>query len=165
MGIMGSRMAANLGRAGFELTVWNRTGGRAREHAESHGASVASTPEQAADGADAVVSMIVDAPEVREVLLGENGAARALAEGALAIDMSTIGVAAARDLASELSSQGIEFLDAPVSGSKPKAEDGTLTIMAGGSAPPTSEPSPCSRPWASSWSTSGPPGRARSSRS
>ena len=132
MGIMGSRMAANLGRAGFQLTVWNRTGERAREHAERHGASVASTPAEAADGADAVVSMVVDAPEVREVLLGEGGAVCSLAPGALAIDMSTIGAAAARELASALSDGGLEFLDAPVSGSKPKAEDGTLTIMAGG---------------------------------
>lgn len=132
MGIMGSRMAANLGRAGFEMTVWNRTGAHARGHAESHGASAASTPEDAAADADAVVSMVVDAPEVREVLLGASGAAHSLAPGALAIDMSTIGAAAARELASELSGRGIQFLDAPVSGSRPKAEDGSLTIMAGG---------------------------------
>jgi len=132
MGIMGSRMAANLSRAGFELTVWNRTPERAREQAESHDVRVAATPAEAAESADAVVTMVIDGPEVREVLLGDDGAAHSLSPGGLAIDMSTIGAAAARELASELATRGLEFLDAPVSGSKPKAQDGTLTIMVGG---------------------------------
>ena len=132
MGIMGSRMAANLSRAGFELTLWNRTPERAREQAESHDVRVAATPAEAAEGADAVVTMVIDGPEVREVLLGDDGAAHSLSPGGLAIDMSTIGAAAARELASELATRGLEFLDAPVSGSKPKAQDGTLTIMVGG---------------------------------
>ena len=132
MGIMGSRMAANVSRAGFELTVWNRTPERAREMAEAHGARVAATPAEAAAGADALVTMVVDAAEVEEILIGDGGAAESLPSGALALDMSTIGPAAARRLADELGGRGVEFLDAPVSGSKPKAEDGTLTIMVGG---------------------------------
>jgi 3-hydroxyisobutyrate dehydrogenase-like beta-hydroxyacid dehydrogenase len=133
MGIMGSRMAANVARAGFDLTVWNRTREKADAVAEATGASVAATPSQAAAGADAVITMVVDSPQVEAVLLGDNGAAGSLAEGALVIDMSTIAPRAAENLAQLLREQGIGFLDAPVSGSSPKAEDGTLTIMVGGS--------------------------------
>jgi len=131
MGIMGSRMAANLARAGFELTLWNRTRERADEVAQAHGARVAATPAEAAGGADAVVTMVVDSPQVEEVLFGPDGAVEGLDAGALAIDMSTIAPSAARALAERLAERGLDFLDAPVSGSKPRAEDGTLTIMVG----------------------------------
>jgi 3-hydroxyisobutyrate dehydrogenase-like beta-hydroxyacid dehydrogenase len=134
MGIMGSRMAANLARAGFELSVWNRTRERADEVAHAHGARVAATPAQAAAGADAVVTMVVDSPQVEEVLFGPDGAVDGLNPGALAIDMSTIAPSAARALAERLAERGLGFLDAPVSGSKPKAQDGTLTIMVGAEA-------------------------------
>jgi 3-hydroxyisobutyrate dehydrogenase-like beta-hydroxyacid dehydrogenase len=133
MGIMGSRMAANVARAGFELVVWNRTRERADAVAEATGAQVAATPSQAAAGADAVITMVVDSPQVEAVLFGDNGAAGSLAEGALAIDMSTIAASASRAIADRLRENGVGFLDAPVSGSSPKAEDGTLTIMVGGS--------------------------------
>jgi 3-hydroxyisobutyrate dehydrogenase-like beta-hydroxyacid dehydrogenase len=134
LGIMGSRMAANLARAGFDLTVWNRTREKAEALAAELGASVADTPSDAARGAQAVITMVVDGPEVEAVLLGEHGAAEAMAEGALAIDMSTIAPSASREIAARLAERGVRFLDAPVSGSSPKAEDGTLTIMAGGDA-------------------------------
>jgi 3-hydroxyisobutyrate dehydrogenase len=132
MGIMGSRMAANVARAGFDLTVWNRTASKAEAVAEATGARLASTPAEAADGADATITMVVDSPEVQAVLFGDGGAAEAMAAGALAIDMSTIAPSAAREFAERLRERGIGFLDAPVSGSSPRAEDGTLTIMVGG---------------------------------
>jgi 3-hydroxyisobutyrate dehydrogenase-like beta-hydroxyacid dehydrogenase len=126
-------MAANLARAGFELSVWNRTGERAASFAEElEGATAASTPAEAVAGADAVVTMLPDSPEVEEVLVGS--ASKAMAEGALAIDMSTIAPTASRAIGERLRRDGIGFLDAPVTGSRPKAEDGTLTIMAGGEA-------------------------------
>jgi 3-hydroxyisobutyrate dehydrogenase-like beta-hydroxyacid dehydrogenase len=134
MGIMGSRMAANVARAGFELTVWNRTREKAEAVAEATGARVATTPSQAAADADAVITMVVDAPQVEALLFGDNGAAHSLPEGALVIDMSTIAAGASRDFAQRLRENGIGFLDAPVSGSSPRAEDGSLTIMVGGSA-------------------------------
>jgi 3-hydroxyisobutyrate dehydrogenase-like beta-hydroxyacid dehydrogenase len=134
MGIMGSRMAVNVARAGFDLTVWNRTRERADAVAEASGARVAATPSQAAAGADAVITMVVDSPQVEALVLGDNGAAQSMAEGTLAIDMSTIAAGESRGIADRLSERGIHFLDAPVSGSSPKAEDGTLTIMVGGSA-------------------------------
>ena len=134
LGIMGSRMAANLCRAGIEVHAWNRTRARAEELAEAHGATVADTPAQAAAAAGTVITMVVDAPQVEEVLFGPGGAAEGLADDGLAIDMSTIAPTASRAIAERLGDRGIAFLDAPVTGSKPKAEDGTLTIMAGGDA-------------------------------
>jgi 3-hydroxyisobutyrate dehydrogenase-like beta-hydroxyacid dehydrogenase len=132
LGIMGSRMAANLCRAGFEVHAWNRTRGRAEELAAEHGAVVADTPAAAAAAAGIAITMVVDSPEVEAVLLGEDGAADGLPKGGLAIDMSTIAPSASRSIADRLGERGIRFLDAPVTGSKPKAADGTLTIMVGG---------------------------------
>jgi 3-hydroxyisobutyrate dehydrogenase len=134
LGIMGSRMAANLCRAGFEVHAWNRTRARAEELAAEHGATVADTPAQAAAAAGIAITMVVDSPEVEAVLFGSGGAAEGLGDDGLAIDMSTIAPSASRTIADRLRGQGISFVDAPVTGSKPKAEDGTLTIMAGGDA-------------------------------
>ena len=133
MGIMGSRMAGNVARGGFELRVWNRTAERAERVASDTGATQAATPAEAADGADALITMVVDSPEVEAVLFGEDGAAGALSEGAVVIDMSTTAPKAAVAIADRLRERGVGFLDAPVSGSSPKAESGTLTIMVGGS--------------------------------
>jgi 3-hydroxyisobutyrate dehydrogenase-like beta-hydroxyacid dehydrogenase len=128
MGIMGAPMAANLAAAGFEVTVWNRT----RERAEQTGLPVADTPAAAAAAADATITMVVDSPQVEEVLFGADGAAGGMGEGHVAIDMSTIAPTAAQAIGARLAERGVPFLDAPVTGSRPKAEDGTLTIMAGG---------------------------------
>jgi 3-hydroxyisobutyrate dehydrogenase len=128
MGIMGSRMARNLRRAGFDVVVWNRT----RARADEVGDPIADTPRTAAENATVVITMVVDAPEVKAVLFGDDGAAASLAEGALAIDMSTIAPSAVHEIAGRLAESGVGFVDAPVTGSKPRAEDGTLTIMAGG---------------------------------
>jgi 3-hydroxyisobutyrate dehydrogenase len=134
LGIMGSRMAANLARAGFGLAVWNRTEAKAEQFCAQHpGVKLAATPAQAADESDIVVTMVVDGPQVEEILLGDLGAERAAHEGMLFIDCSTIGPTITRSIAAELALHGIDFVDAPVTGSAPRAEDGTLTIMAGGS--------------------------------
>ena len=132
LGIMGGPMAANLARAGFDLSVWNRTSEKAERFASEHGARAAVSPAAAAEGADAVVTILPDSPEVEAVLFGDSGAAAALERGALVIDMSTIAPSAARRIGERLGGEGLDFLEAPVSGSRPKAEDGTLTIMVGG---------------------------------
>jgi 3-hydroxyisobutyrate dehydrogenase len=133
LGIMGAPMAANLARAGFELSVYTRTREKAERFAAEHdGASAAATPREAAEGASTVITMVPDAPQVEEVMLGEQGAVHGLAEGGLAIDMSTIAPTATRAIGERLNDDGAAFLEAPVSGSRPKAEDGTLTIMVGG---------------------------------
>ena len=131
LGIMGWPMAANLARAGFELAVWTRTGEKAERFAAEHGAAAAATPAEAAEGADAAITMVVDAPEVEAVLLGDGGAAAALGSGALCVDMSTIAPSAALAIGERLREHGLGFVDAPVTGSRPKAEAGTLTIMVG----------------------------------
>jgi 3-hydroxyisobutyrate dehydrogenase len=132
LGIMGGPMAANLARAGYELSVYTHTREKADAFAAEHGARAAATPREAAEGAAVVITMVPDAPEVEEVLLGEQGAVHGLGEGGLAIDMSTIAPTAARAIGERLADDGAAFLEAPVSGSRPKAEDGTLTIMVGG---------------------------------
>ena len=134
LGIMGGPMAANLVRAGFELSVHTRTREKADAFAAEYGARPAASPREAAEGASAVITMVPDAPEVEEVLLGEQGAVHGLDAGALAIDMSTVAPTAARAIGERLADDRVAFLEAPVSGSRPRAEDGTLTIMAGGDA-------------------------------
>jgi 3-hydroxyisobutyrate dehydrogenase-like beta-hydroxyacid dehydrogenase len=132
LGIMGLPMAANLRAEGFDLTVWTRDSDKAERFADSHGAVAAATPTEAARGAAAVITMLPDAPEVEQVLFGKDGAVAGLERGALCVDMSTIAPTAARAIGERLAELGIDFVDAPVTGSRPRAEDGTLTIMAGG---------------------------------
>src|SRR4051794_15135194 len=135
LGIMGWPQAANLARAGFDLTVWNRSPRRAEEFAAEDDAHVAGSAAAAAAAADVTITMVPDCPEVEAVLFGDRGAAEGMHEGTLAIDMSTIAPSASVAIGERLRKQGIGFLDAPVSGSRPKAEDGTLTIMVGGAQP------------------------------
>jgi 3-hydroxyisobutyrate dehydrogenase len=132
LGIMGSRMAANLRRAGYDLTVFNRTRSRAEAWVEEHGGDLAQTPADVGAASDVVVSMVVDGAQVHEVLLGESGVAAGAGAGTLCVDMSTIAPGDSRAIATALAESDIGFVDAPVTGSSPRAEDGTLTIMAGG---------------------------------
>jgi 3-hydroxyisobutyrate dehydrogenase-like beta-hydroxyacid dehydrogenase len=134
LGIMGSRQAANLARAGHELTVYNRTRATAEAWVAEHGGTVADTPAAVGAASDVVISMVVDGDQVREVLLGEDGVAAGAAPGTLCVDMTTIAPAQTRAIGAELAARGLRMLDAPVTGSSPKAQDGTLTIMAGGEA-------------------------------
>jgi 3-hydroxyisobutyrate dehydrogenase-like beta-hydroxyacid dehydrogenase len=125
-------MAANLARAGVELTVWNRTTERAEAFSAQHGARLASTPAAAASSSEVVVTMVVDGRQVEHLLLGPGGAVDGAPKGLLCIDCSTIGPTATRSIAERLESRGVAMVDAPVTGSAPRAEDGTLTIMVGG---------------------------------
>jgi 3-hydroxyisobutyrate dehydrogenase len=134
LGIMGSRMAANVARAGFELTVFNRTRARAEAFAAEHGAGVAETPSELARVSDVVISIVVDGPQVEQLLLGDRGVVEDARAGLVCVDMTTIGPHEARSIAARLAERGVAFLDAPVTGSAPKAQDGTLTVMAGGEA-------------------------------
>ena len=135
LGIMGSRMAARLAGAGFPLTVWTHTPGKAAAWAAEHEPAVAAdTPAEVARASDIVVSMVVDGAQVASVLLGVGGVVESAREGLLCVDMSTIAPADSRRIAATLAKQGVRMLDAPVTGSSPRAEAGTLTIMAGGAA-------------------------------
>ncbi|HUR83702.1 MAG TPA: NAD(P)-dependent oxidoreductase [Solirubrobacteraceae bacterium] len=132
LGIMGSRQAANLARAGYELTVFNRTRATAEAWVAEHGGTAADSPARVGAASDIVISMVVDGDQVRDVLLGEHGVAWGAAPGTLCVDMSTIAPAQTRAIGAGLAERGLRMLDAPVTGSSPKAQDGTLTIMAGG---------------------------------
>jgi 3-hydroxyisobutyrate dehydrogenase-like beta-hydroxyacid dehydrogenase len=97
------------------------------------GARIATSPAEVARQVDVVISMVADAPDVEQVMLGENGVASGAQAGLVAVDMSTISPAAAKDIAAKMKARGIEFVDAPVSGGEVGAIAGTLSIMAGGS--------------------------------
>jgi 3-hydroxyisobutyrate dehydrogenase-like beta-hydroxyacid dehydrogenase len=125
-------MAANVARAGFPLTAWTHTPGKAERWAAEHGARAADTPAELARESDIVLSMLVDGDQVATVLLGEDGVLEAARDGLLCIDMSTIGPPQTRRIGDGLRERGVRMLDAPVTGSAPRAQDGTLTIMVGG---------------------------------
>lgn len=132
LGVMGAPIARHLAHAGHRLVVFNRTHERAERWVRDHGGSVAASPMAAADGADAVISCVGTDDDVAQVTLGRDGAFRSMARGSLYIDHSTVSARLARQLSVEGDSRGIQVVDAPVTGSQPGAETGTLTIMCGG---------------------------------
>jgi 2-hydroxy-3-oxopropionate reductase len=129
-GLMGGPMARRLLGAGFEVSVWNRSVEKA-EALVADGAKLASSPADAAKGADIVITMLSDGNAVGDVLF-ESGVAAALGKGAIVIDSSSIAPPIAREHAAKLADMGIAHVDAPVSGGVPGATAGTLAIMAGG---------------------------------
>ena len=133
LGTMGGAMAANLASAGFPLTVWNRTPGRAGPLVE-RGATAAPTPAAVAKAADVVVTCVSDTPDVEKILFGQDGVANGARKGLLVIDCSTISPSATRDFAARLAKLGVNLVDAPVSGGSEGAKNATLTIFVGGNA-------------------------------
>lgn len=134
LGAMGSRIAANLLSAGFDLTVWNRDPAKAAPLTEQ-GAKMASTPRAAAAGADLVLAMVRDDPASRSVWLDPHtGALEAMRPGAVAIESCTLTLAFTHELAKAAAARGIGFLDAPVAGSRPQAEAKQLIHLVGGDA-------------------------------
>lgn len=133
LGIMGSRMSERLIRAGEEVTVWNRTAGKA-EGLKRLGAKEAASPKEAAAGADVALTMLADPASVEAVALGREGLIEGLKPGAAYIDMTTVSPATSRKLGEAAARRGVAFLDAPVTGSKPAAASGELLLMVGGEA-------------------------------
>ena len=133
LGAMGRAMAANLLRAGHDVTVWAR---RAESMAPvvALGARAAESPADCARGADAVLCVVTAGPDVRQVALGADGVIEGASPGCVFIDHSTIPPSTARDIADALAGRGIDMLDAPVSGGERGAIDASLSIMAGGDA-------------------------------
>ncbi len=132
LGTMGQFMAGNLRKAGFEVTVWNRTPGKAGDLVAA-GCREAPSPADVGRASDIVVTCVSDTPDVEAVLFGEQGVASGLAAGGMVIDCSTISPEATRQFAARLREQGIGWVDAPVSGGSEGAKNATLTIMVGGS--------------------------------
>ncbi|MCY4008317.1 MAG: NAD(P)-dependent oxidoreductase [Anaerolineaceae bacterium] len=133
LGIMGRGMAHNLLRAGFALTVWNRTRSKMADLVAA-GAQAADSPAAVAQQSEITITCVSDTPDAQTVILGENGAIHGAAPSSLIIDTSTISPQATREIAASLSAAQIHMLDAPISGGSEGAENGTLSIMVGGDA-------------------------------
>jgi len=127
LGIMGRSMAANMAKAGHEVTVWNRSAGK-----EVEGARSAASPAEAARGAEVVWMCVSDTKAVESVLFGPQGVEESLAEGMIIVDSSTISPTATRQFAERVRARGVQYVDAPMTGSKTGAASGTLTFMIGG---------------------------------
>lgn len=130
LGIMGKPMAKNLLRAGYELMVNNRSKEPMDELATC--GAIPATQAEIGEACDVVLTMLPNSPQVKEVMLGENGVAAHMKPGSVFIDMSSINPVASKEIAAALAEKNIEMLDAPVSGGEPKAIDGTLSFMVGG---------------------------------
>jgi len=126
LGIMGHAMAANLVKAGHQVTVWNRT------PKTVDGANTAASPAEAARDAEVIWTCVSDTKAVESVLFGPNGVQDSLADGQIIVDSSTIAPSATRQFADRVRSRGVEYVDAPMTGSKAGAENGTLIFIVGG---------------------------------
>ncbi len=133
LGIMGHGMAANLLRAGFPLTIWNRTRSRMDELMAA-GARAGESPADVARHSEIIIICVSDTPDVRAVILGDAGVIHGARAGSLIIDMSTISPQATREIAAALAEADLHMLDAPISGGSEGAVNGTLSIMVGGEA-------------------------------
>ena len=133
LGLMGGPMASNLVKAGFPVTVWNRTASKA-ESLVKQGAKLAANPRAVALQADVLITIVSDPAALEEVLWGANGAIEGLRRGSLYIDSSTVSPDLARRVAKVCANRGVEFLDAPVTGGNWGAEKGELLYMIGGDA-------------------------------
>lgn len=143
MGVMGTPMTLNLLRAGYPVTVWNRSADSPNLlRVKSEGAVIAFSIKEAVRDADYIFTCVSDVPDIEAVLLGDAGVLHAAKANALIIDFSTIGAPAARDIAQKLDAENLRFLDAPISGGDVGAENGTLTIMVGGDRPDFDEAQP-----------------------
>ena len=131
LGIMGKPMAKNLLKAGYELTVFDINQDAVNEVVAAGGVA-AKTAKDVAAQSEAVITMLPNSPHVKTAVLGENGVLEGAKPGLILIDMSSIAPLAAQEVAAAVAKQGVEMLDAPVSGGEPKAIDGSLSIMVGG---------------------------------
>lgn len=132
LGIMGKPMSRNLLKAGHELVVYNRSQEAINELVKD-GAEAAQSPKDVAERCSLIITMLPNSPQVCEVVLGTNGIIEGVKPGSMVIDMSSIAPGVSRQVAQYLAERGVRFMDAPVSGGEPKAIDGTLSIMVGGS--------------------------------
>jgi 3-hydroxyisobutyrate dehydrogenase len=132
LGTMGSGMGQNLLKAGFSLSVYNRTASKSLP-LQSMGARVGNSPAEAVQDADVVISMLSDDAASREIWLGQNGALQASRQGAVLVESGTVTPAWIAELLSLATGHGVALLDAPVTGSRPQAEAGELTFLVGGS--------------------------------
>jgi 3-hydroxyisobutyrate dehydrogenase-like beta-hydroxyacid dehydrogenase len=132
LGIMGGPMARNLLRAGHRVALWSHTAAKATEIAKNGDGIFCSSPKEVGEQADCIFLCVGDSDMSRKVITGENGIAKGAKPGTVVVDASTISPSISREIGRELAALGMKFLDAPCTGSKPGAENGTLTFMIGG---------------------------------
>jgi 3-hydroxyisobutyrate dehydrogenase/2-hydroxy-3-oxopropionate reductase len=132
LGIMGYPMARNLLRAGHEVALWSHSAAKARELAAAEKGRFCSTPKEVAENADVVFLIVGDTAMSREAILGKDGIIEGARPGTVVADASTIAPTISRQIGQALAAKGVDFLDAPCTGSKSGAEGGTLTFMIGG---------------------------------
>ncbi|MEL7255868.1 MAG: NAD(P)-dependent oxidoreductase [Pseudomonadota bacterium] len=135
LGVMGYPMAGYLAKAGHEVTVYNRTTAKAEKWVKEYGGTHATTPREAADGADFVMSCVGNDDDLRSVCKGDDGAFAGMKTGATFVDHTTVSASVTQELYEAGKADGITFIDAPVSGGQAGAENGQLVIMCGGDAP------------------------------
>jgi len=132
LGVMGYPMAGHLASAGHEVTVFNRTASKAQAWAEQHGGAFATTPREAAEGADFVMACVGNDDDLRSVCLGEDGAFAGMKSGAIFVDHTTVSAEVTAELNGAANGAQLSFVDAPISGGQAGAENGVLSIMCGG---------------------------------
>ncbi|PAU53546.1 oxidoreductase [Pseudomonas sp. PIC25] len=135
LGVMGYPMAGHLARKGHEVCVYNRTSAKAAQWVDEFGGRCASTPREAAQDAELVMSCVGNDDDLRSVVLGEDGALAGMVPGAVLVDHTTASADVARELAVQAAERELGFLDAPVSGGQAGAQNGVLTVMVGGEKP------------------------------
>ncbi len=131
LGIMGAPMAKNLIDAGYALTVWNRSQAKV-DAVAAHGAAGASSAKEVAEKSEIIITIVTDSPDVERVVLGEDGVIEGAASGSIVVDMTTMSPKITTEIATALAENGVQMLDAPVSGGDIGAQNGTLSIMVGG---------------------------------
>ncbi len=141
LGLMGRPMAMNVLKAGYSLTVWNRTTSRADELVAA-GAKLAPSPQEVAAASDFLLTIVSDPPAIEEILWGPRGAMQAIKRGSIYVDSSTVSPALARRMAAACAERGARFLDAPVTGGDWGAKKGELVFMIGGDAETLKEAEP-----------------------
>ena len=155
LGVMGFPMAGHLKAAGHEVRVWNRTGAKAKAWADQHAGIAASSPEEAADGADIVFMCLGDDPDVRAIAMP---LLEHMKPGSVLVDHTTASAQLARELHAAAAARGIGFVDAPVSGGQAGAENGQLSIMCGGDAEAFAKAEPVMQAYAKAIVHAGPAG-------
>jgi 3-hydroxyisobutyrate dehydrogenase len=158
LGVMGFPMAGWLAKKGHNVTVYNRTAAKAEKWCQQHGGKAAATPAAASQDAEIVFSCVGDDPDLREIALGPGGAIAAMRAGAIYCDHTTASADIAREIAAAGSKRGVPCLDAPVSGGQAGAENGKLTVMAGGEPEAFATAEPVIRSYAHAVRLQGPAG-------
>ena len=158
LGVMGYPMAGHLAAGGHEVTVYNRTAGKAEAWVAQHGGRGAPTPRAAAEGVEMAFTCVGNDDDLRSVVLGGDGALAGLSDGSILIDNTTASATLARELAAAGRERSVDVIDAPVSGGQAGAENGALTVMCGGEAAPFERAKPVIDCYAKATTLMGPSG-------